>query len=1247
MLNARLRASLFFMSGFLLLWCFVAPLWAQSPARLDGVVVDPTEASVPGAQVKLVNTATGVVTNTVSNAVGEYVFPFVLPGSYTLSVAHAGFKTWAKTMVAHANDRIAVNVTLEVGAVNEKVEVTASAAAVSTTDSGQRSETLTNQQIQAFSTIGRDAEELLTLLPGIASGGSSAYGSNFNPHVVSSSNSGIEGFNINGNRSDANTFKLDGGNMDDLTGNNGSNIYPNTEFISELTVETSNFTADQGGSPVLVTAITKSGTKDFHGEVYWSGRNNKFDANDWTNNFAGVARPKSKFNYPGFSLGGPILIPGTSYNRGENKKLFFFFGAEWSRQTPDPGTQLADVPTAKMLTGDFTDITNNPGCQAFYAAYAIDPSTPDPGHLNQPCHITDPLTTKFLDQQGGQLTGYTASGVGLTKSLMGPGFTGPNYTDPNGVWNYAGHPIFPHNVTQYVGRFDWNPSDKARIFVRLGRQDEKQFSPFSEYSGEGSTWTSNVPDPTPTIQEYHSRSLNVSMVNVLSPTLTNEFTFNTNVLRQPNYYQDPSQLSKQKLGVDFTGLTTSAFGSGTSYPIVPQIVPAFGICDSLNTSGCGGGYSPPGTGRWGASNLVGAGNFYKQTQFEFSDSVTKVVRAHTLKFGGLIERARNDQNLSSLPLEGELVTSNWTGGTSGDEYADILTEHFAEYVQVNHDVRANLRSTQFEWFGQDNWKVSHRLTLEYGARWTWQGPWYEAHGLATTFDPTAYIPNLANPTNYPYNGVRTASCSNPGQSVVPLCGTIPKTILPYGHPLIQPRLGFSWDTLGTGKAVIRGGIGQYTQRDPTNSGYAAILGPPNLYSATLCCNYNLAGIEATNPGTQGAFTYGQSSAVYSPQDTHVPSVYQYNLTVSSALPRHFFAELAYVGSQSRHLLIEQNIDNIPYGKLWLPGTHLINPIYDGGQGGSEGLAAPYTPFKQIVQNQHSGDANYNALQGTLRRQAGHSLDFIASYTYSKALGQSDQFQTLMPDPYSNAGSYHVLTFDRTHLFSVGYQYYVPQLALGTLRGSKFARGALNGWMLSGISKASSGGPVAISALVSCVQNGTGCPISLWNASDTWFGSNAWATAFLPGSTTSPPNGIYPTYTCDPKAHHGGINTAFFNTDCIGLPAFGQQGQIDAPYMKTPGTFSFDLALQKSFHMGESRRLDVRVSAFDLFNRAQLVNPNNVADYNWTVPVGADPSQGTPTLTNGTGGCVGDIGSLGYSCAKTGHREMQATAKFYF
>jgi hypothetical protein len=264
---------------------------------------------------------------------------------------------------------------------------------------------------------------------------------------------------------------------------------------------------------------------------------------------------------------------------------------------------------------------------------------------------------------------------------------------------------------------------------------------------------------------------------------------------------------------------------------------------------------------------------------------------------------------------------------------------------------------------------------------------------------------------------------------VPLCGTIPKTILPYGHPLTQPRVGFSWDTTGRGKTILRGGFGVYTQRDPINAGFGAILGPPNLLEATICCNLQTwSKSTASSPSAQGSFTYGQSNAVYDPRDTHTPAIYQYNLTVSETLPAHFNAELAYVGSESRHQQIEQNIDNIPYGALWTPGTHIVPVSLQG----NEGTVAPYAPFKQIVQIEHEGNSNYNGLQATLRRQASRSVDFMASYTYSKAMGDSDQFETLLPDPYSTAGSYHVLSFDRTHLFSLGAQWYVPKLAIGPL-----------------------------------------------------------------------------------------------------------------------------------------------------------------------------------------------------------------------
>jgi hypothetical protein len=1240
-------------SVFFLLFCSVTAMYGQSFGSVDGIVSDSTKALIPGATVKLLNGDTGVVTTKTTDSAGQYVFPSVLPGAYKVVTTAPGFAGYTKAIVVHANDHVAVNAILMPGGGTESVNVDTTTVQL---DSGQRSETLTAEDIQNLATVGRNAEELLPLLPGVTSGGSSQYGQSFSSGLTTSAG-GIEGFNINGNRSDANTFKLDGGNMDDLTGNNGSNIFPNTEFISEITVETSNFTADQGGSPILITAVTKSGTKDLHGEAYYIGRDSIFDANDWTNNFAGTARGVERFQYPGFDIGGPIFLPFTKYNRGANKKLFFFFGTEFLRQSPDLGTQLADVPTAAMLGGDFSQIVFSGPCENYQA----DPTNPNipSTFMNQPCNMTDPGTGKQLYNQGGKLTtaatatsaGLTPNGIALLHTLQGPGLAGPNYSDPGGTWNYAGHPASPHNTNQYVGRFDWDPSDKARFFVRLARQDETDLYPFGEYiTSENSSWTSNVPEPSPTVMEYNSRSLNVNMVNVLSPTLTNEFSFNTNVLRQPNHYQDPSILSRSSLGVSFNGLT--AFN--TSYPEVAQIVPAFGVCDSLNTSGCGDAYAPPATGRWGESNLVGEGNYYKQTQFEFSDNVTKVLGAHNIKFGGLVGRARNDQNDAASPLEGYLVPATWAANSSGDEYADILTEHFSEFEQANHDVRGNLRSSSFEWYGQDSWKIRRNLTLEYGIRWTLQGPWYEARGLGATFDPKAYVPSA---TSSVYNGVRTASCSNPGQSAVPLCGTIAKTIRPYGHPLTQPRIGFSWDTTGRGQTILRGGFGVYTQRDPTNASFGAILGPPNLFLAVIENEGSLNDIATASAGTQSSFSYGSSTAVYDPRDNHSPAIYQYNLTLSQAMPKGYSLEFAYVGSESRHQQIEQNIDNIPEGALWTPGTHLVPT----NVAGNEANYAPYTPFKQIVQIEHEGNANYNALQTTFKRQAHKNLDFIAAYTFSKALGDSDEFENLLPNPYSNAGSYHVLSFDRTNVASIGFQYYVPGLARGSLANHAAARGALNGWMFTGIATAQSGNPVAIDAAVNCVQvtsNLTGgtpslppCPANLWSTQDTWFGTNAWTTAVLPGTEVTPPEGIYPKFICNPRASHGGLNSNFINPACVTLPAFGTQGAVNPPYLKQPGSFTDDLSIQKSFQFagGGSKHIDIRVSAFNLLNHGTLVNINPNASFNYVLPEGAtDPDQGTAVLTNGNQPCSQDgVSGLGYSCQKTGHRQMEGSAKIFF
>ena len=931
--------------------------------------------------------------------------------------------------------------------------------------------------------------------------------------------------------------------------------------------------------------------------------------------------------------------------------MFFFIGTEWSRQTPDSPTELVVVPSAKMLTGDFTDITTSAPCQDFYTAFIADPNAVDPGYLHQPCHISDPLTGKFLDQQGGQLTGITANGQGLLKQLMGPNFEGPTglYTDASGQWNFAGRPVKPHNVTQYIGRFDYAPSDKARFFVRLGRQDEAIIADYGEYSSQNSGWTSNIPEPTSTLQIYNSRSISVNIVNVLNPTLTNEFSFSAAVLRQPNYYQDAKKLYKSNLGVTFQGAKINGAYPANNYPIVAQITG--GYCSNGILDGCLN--SPPGASRTGTSNLVGAGNGYKNTTFEFSDNVTKAIGKHTLKFGTSVERAREDQSASN-PLEGVLQTGFVVSGTH-DQFADILTEHFTGYSQTDRAPTGYFRFTNLEWYAQDNWKVTRNLTLELGIRWSWLVPWSEASGQAYTFDPTAFDPTIVpdpNDLKSVYNGIRTASCKNPGQSDVPLCGTIPNTVVGNEHPVTQPRIGFAWDAFHSGRLVLRGGVGQYTARDQGNANQSVIGGPPNLFNAALFpdsgTSVTLAQIENGDVGHQTFFNFSQPA--WNRFDKSVPAVYQYNLTVSNSLPHKLFAEASYVGSASRHLLITNDINAIPLGAAWACFPNCSAPNADHTIASPDNLDVyrPRQPLSSIPLLTHSSNANYNSLQTSFRRTAGHGLDFLAAYTFSKALGESDYYGTPLLDPFVRKNNRRILTFDQTHVFTLGYQYYVPNLARGALRDSKVARAAFSGWLLTGITRLHSGGPLAIATNVNCRQ-ATGdpanpygdCDSTVWQGGASWFGSSAYQGTLL-GNVNSL-SGILPVFTCDPvNHHHNGLKNSWINDSCIGLPNFGQQGAFRPPYIKTPGYQNWDMALQKSFKLSESKRVDVRISSFDITNRAQLNTQNAIETFQLTLPQNAtQPTDGTITKITPTESAVGLI------VGKTGHREMEANVTFVF
>ncbi len=1177
----------------------------QSSARINGFVRDQSGAIIPAATVTLRDQDTGTALHGVTDGNGFYSFEAVLPKTYTLTVSMKGFKTYTSTgIVVHPADRLDLSVTLEVGEQIQKVEVTAATEKLVTTDSGAKTPIIGASEIQNLSTIGRSAVELLSLLPGVVNSG-------FNPLGGTSFGLGPDAFNVNGLRSDMNDVRLDNAHMIDPGCNCGNIIEPNMDMIQEFSVKASNFEADQGRSAMIMDTVLKSGHNRVHGEAYYYGRNAVLNANDWSNNLAGIPKPNSKFNYPGFNIGGPVRLPGSNFNKN-NDKMFFFSAFEWQRQLADPGTELATVPTAKMRTGDFTELLNPKFCTQ------NSNGTWSGRYLNMPCQLTQPATAANPNTWGAPLlgnvltasNGVTANGIAFLNY-----FPLPNFVDPNGRYNFAGRPLHPLNRNEQSVRVDYNLTDNTRMYLHLARNADYQYYPYGIWSSENSGWTSNIPEPSPTVGTNRGRSVVLNVVRIINPTLTNEFQFNVQALNLPNTYQDLKKWSKAATGFKFGGLTFNNPAQGINQgQVVTDTVPQ--ITDAWDYYG-----GNPGAGRWGAGNLAGT-VFADKTEFEWMDNLTKVKGTHTLKFGFAADRTRNDQNLGA-PLEGRLITDTWGQGTS-NEFGDILTEHFLGYEQASRDNDGLWRFWNVEWYGQDSWKARRRLTLNYGVRFSWMQPWYEARGLAVTFDPTVYNPS--QPSNF-LNGLLLATK-----------GQIPNGVFPNPKPIPQPRITFAYDLFGTGKTVIRGGLGTFVQRDQGNISFNQSNAPPFSFDSSPGSNVAGAGpgyvtlSQATSTDPFGGLGNIDIQAA-NRLDRSQPQAYEWSFTVSQSVGLRTVLETSYVGNVSRHLFNRHNINVVQPGAMFVPGT---TNCCKNGDSTSEDFR-PYKPWGRVQWSDHSQTSNYNSLQVTTRRNVSQGLTLLTSYTWSKTLGFAENFQG-GTDPFDTRRNYGHLPWDRRHLFNFSYIYQLPSVGAKHFGNNLYAKGVLDGWQLSGVTHYASGDPLRISMRsVNCVPQSLCKSVGKFSGGgQSWFGTPD--IALTPLILFNPQQGV---------TQRGSVGQLWFNPTSATLPGIGQFGTFEQPTFRGPGSNNWDVTLFKKFPLGESRRLEFRIAAFDIFNRAQLDDPQLSGVFNWVLPAGATNfNQGTPQLINGGPGCTGSC-PFGKILNKRGHREMLAAIKFYF
>jgi len=1135
--------------------------WGQGIyATLTGVVSDPSQSVISNAKVVLRDAQSGSQRDTVTNSDGYYTFASVPVGTYVLTVEMAGFQSYkAGDIRLGGGEERSVNVTLAVGSTSQTVEVTAEQVAVATTDSGEKSFALATKELENFTQVGSNAAEYVKITPGFAISNGTSNKANFSGQTIGINANGDSGsqsplnnaFSYNGLPSNTLDITADGAHVSDPGCNCDTPVNPNSDFLQEFKILTSNFSAENQKGPAVITSVTKSGGSQFHGNGFFSARNYTLNANDWLNNFSNVPQPQNKYYYPGGSIGGPVIIPGTNFNKNRDK-LFFFTGFEYFYQVLDTGLLRSIVPTASELTGDFS---------------ASSIAGEGPG--------SNPLNSKGMTAFGG--TQVPAGMIDPNMVALMKLYPAANATPSAGSpYNYVQAEVFNQNNKQWTSRVDYNISDNTKLFVRYNMQREVQQFPV------GLWWrqTDQVPYPTPIEGKNKSDSITGSLTHVFSPTMTNEVVMAYTYVGFPNVFANPSKVARSTVGYTYPGLFDNK---------VAQI-PSFG--------GTGGGgeaalvFNPGGFEAGGAS----AGLYADKWMPSVSDTFTKVVKNHTLKAGFFYEWIRNAQPANNDTNGYLQFQPSSNVDTYGNAYADMITGNMSQYQETNFNRINDISYNTVEGFIEDSWKVRKKLTVELGLRLTHFSPWVDDENFGySIFNQANYNSGCANaPT---FCGFEWHAKDNS----VPLGG------FPTRTAFYQPRFGMAYDVFGTGSTVIRGGwgrfyyhSGQFTSGLDASAGSATATLTPQTLGAQLFAK-NLSSIP---PAATPAAPVAVNST-----DNLQPYTDSYSFTIAQRTPWQGLLEASYVGDQSNDLLntggAGSNINLVPLGAMLNasnPATvnpNLYRPLNNPATG------AGYGDVNVATNNLY---ANYNALQVTWGRHAGR-YTIQTNYSWQKAMGiispgNPASAGEVTLNPFSVNANYGIQPGDRRQLLNLVYS-----IDLGSpFHGERIVGGAVNGWQLSGITQVQSGANLTFNSpndnfnmqLNNAIIPGS---ISVANPNGIQINNQS-----ILGTNAVQLN---PVVTCNPLS--GLAAHQYINGSCFAAPTVvGQGGPTLLPVAYGPAYFTSDLGLFKNFRISESKKLQFRIQAYNFLNHPLYSFPDSG---NLTLQFNQAAGGGAITQTN--------------------------------
>ena len=1086
-------------------------------ATIGGTVLDPTGAAVSGAKITITNTDRNMVIREVTTeTAGAYSAPLLPIGNYSIKVEAKGFKTETRTgVVLNVNDDLKINVALQVGAITDTVEVKSQAEAVELGTTANAS-TIEGTQVRELSLSTRNYEQLVAMMPGVTANSTDQL------YIGNSAPAGTAAtlpYSVNGNRNSANNWTVDGADNVDRGSNLTLMTFPSIDSIAEFKVERSLYTADTGrAGGAQINVVTKSGSNQYHGVLYEFDRNNAFEANNWINNAQSV-KVNGSVQPPPLrwnDFGGTIGGPVPLGHKDDHKTFFFF--SEEARRIVTYSTFNPTLPTQGMLQGTFSQ----PVCTNLNIATATCVAT----GTQIPATSINSISAEYIKDIYSKLTLPATNSVTATTSEFFP------------VQNI-------YNSRQEIARVDHTFNEKIAVWGKFENDSIPTIEPGGLFTGAA------IPGLATTSTNSPGRGYVVHGIYSITPTLLNDAGFN---FTQSAILSNPQGVAAKANSPDIN--------PPEPYTNTQGVIPTVGM-----TSG---------------SSLVGYGPYHEHNKnYNFYDSVTWIRGRHTLKFGYSLNRYNKTENAASD--QGSFSFSN-TGAPSGtnafqQSFANFLLGNVSSFTQPSADITPNLWAWQHEAWAQDDFKVTPRLTLYAGVRWSFFGQPTDNNGELSSFDPALYNPSLAPKIDPTSGNIIAGSVTMPYTNGIIIGGKNSpwgSKIAPDQYKSFAPRVGLAWDATGDGKTAVRAGWGVYYDSSLFGDYEQSIFqNPPFVASATLS-NASFTNVSAGTPPGTVSTEYIRATML----PNNIPYVQQWSADVQRQLPLDMVLDVAYSGSKGTHLIGIVDLDQAATGAALAAGLHAANAntIFTTADDPHINAVRPYLGYNAINAIESAFDSNYHALLVSFKKRFSSAGLISASYTYSKNLTDNASDRSNAPQSSYNwhEGEYGPATLDRQQVLTVDYVYTIP-----IFKNSKGALAyALKGWELSGLLSIYSGSPFTVTTS------------SLDPAGLGLLGNSA---------SSSRPDMLCDPNAAAPKLAPGFTGTAlptWFNTACFAAVPQGaiRPGNAGRGVVRGPGYGNLDGALIKNFYFTERAALQLRGEFFNATNHA---NPNGFASTNIT------------------------------------------------